>query len=485
MSDPTDIASLIVSQVNDAIVAIDANERVLLWNPAAERLYGVLGREVVGRSVHDVYSWRWLSPDAEATARRALRDAGEWRGENVHVLRSGREINVESHVSVLRDARGGEQGLLAVIQDVSERKRAERERADNDARLRVALGNIEMAVFSQDRDLRYTWVYKPQLVEASDVIGKSDFDIAERFRLRGLDEVIAVKRRVLETGVGTRTEIQLGEGADARWYDLTVEAIRAPSGGVEGLIASSLEITDHKRSELSLRESREQLRALAARLQTVREEEKRRIARDLHDELGQYLTALRIELRTLEAAISAHDPENALSLLDRVVAASHLVDETTATVRRIAVELRPGVLDRLGLVPTLRDEARRFRERTGIACAVDLPVTPPPLPPEHATALYRICQEALTNVCRHAAASHVEIRLRLGPGQVELEVSDDGRGFDAAAVAGARSVGLVGMAERARSLGGEVSFRRRPEGGTVVTAVVPMSAWRRCGEAVP
>jgi signal transduction histidine kinase len=368
---------------------------------------------------------------------------------------------------------------------VSDRKRAERERAENDARLRVALGNIQMAVFSQDRDLRYTWVYKPQLVEASEVIGKTDFEMAERLRFGGLDQVIAVKRRVLETGVGTRTEIRLGEDADARWYDLTVEPIRAPSGGVEGLIASSLEITDHKRSEHSLQESREQLRALAARLQTVREEEQRRIARDLHDELGQYLTALRIELRSLEAAISAHDPENAHAFLDRIVAASQLLDETTATVRRIAVELRPVVLDRLGLVPTLRDEARRFRERTGIACAVDLPVTPPPLPPEHATALYRICQEALTNVCRHAAASHVEIRLRLGPGQVELEVSDGGRGFDAAAAAGTRAMGLVGMEERARALGGAVSFQRRPEGGTVVTAVVPMSAWRCCGEAVP
>jgi len=214
----------------------------------------------------------------------------------------------------------------------------------------------------------------------------------------------------------------------------------------------------------------------------VREEEKARIARDLHDELGQLLTGLKMDLRWLENRIGELPPSGTVgALLDRVVAASELSDQTVASVQRIAAELRPGALDRLGLAPALRQEARRFQQRTGIACETELEDGAPEPPAEVATALYRICQEAMTNVSRHAGAARVVVRLRAGPDGLELRVEDDGRGLDEAAL-GPEALGLLGMTERATALGGTVRFERRAARGTVVVARIPLAAAAPPGE---
>jgi PAS domain S-box-containing protein len=179
-------------------------------------------------------------------------------------------------------------------------------------------------------------------------------------------------------------------------------------------------------AEAALRERNEQLRTLAARLVTVREEEQTRIARDLHDELGQLLTGLRLDLQWMEA--HAGDAPEERRMVDLVVAASGLVDQALAAVRRIAIDLRPQALDRLGLGAALREEGRRFQEWSGLRCDVDVPGDAAELPPEVATALYRIAQEALTNVIRHASATGVSIRLALSENGVALRVEDDGKG---------------------------------------------------------
>jgi signal transduction histidine kinase len=241
------------------------------------------------------------------------------------------------------------------------------------------------------------------------------------------------------------------------------------------------DVTDRDQAEARLRKSREQLRALAGRLQSVREDEQARMARDLHDELGQLLTGLKMDLRWLERRLSDLPASDAISpLVDRVVAASELADQTVASVQRIAAELRPGALDRLGLGPALRQEVRRFQERTGILCEGSIDEAAPEPPPEVATALYRICQEALTNVSRHAGATRVVVALSAEPPGLVLSVEDDGRGFEVGPAAlGPEALGLLGMTERATLLGGEVGFTRRAGGGTVVTARVPLSAPRQ------
>jgi PAS domain S-box-containing protein len=268
---------------------------------------------------------------------------------------------------------------------------------------------------------------------------------------------------------------------EVRLVEWVQTALRDPAGEPRYLVGIGQDVTDREQAEARLRESREQLRALAGRLQSVREEEKARMARDLHDELGQLLTGLKMDLRWLERRLSDLPASDDVSpLVDRVVAASELADQTVASVQRIAAELRPGALDRLGLGPALRQEVRRFQERTGIVCQGRIDEAAPEPPPEVATALYRICQEALTNVSRHAGATRVVVALSAEPPGLVLSVEDDGRGFEVGPSAlGPEALGLLGMTERATLLGGEVGFTRRPGGGTVVTARVPLAAPRQ------
>jgi signal transduction histidine kinase len=254
----------------------------------------------------------------------------------------------------------------------------------------------------------------------------------------------------------------------------TVEVSALGISGFAGVSAMVLGVALVTAVVDRLRQSRERLRALAARLQSIRESEQARIARDLHDELGQMLTALKIELRALEKTIGVCDPENRHGGLDRAVALSAMVDETLATVQRIAVELRPEALDRLGLVPALRQEVRRFEERTGIKAEAQLPDSVPQPRPEIATALFRICKEVLTNVYRHAGATKVVLSLGVVADWLVLQVKDDGRGFDPGSMAASQALGLLGMVERAMALGGDVRFESERGRGTIVTASIPL-----------
>jgi PAS domain S-box-containing protein len=233
------------------------------------------------------------------------------------------------------------------------------------------------------------------------------------------------------------------------------------------------DITRRRQAENELRDSREQLRALAARLQAVREEERTRVAREIHDELGQMLTAIKMDLRWIEHDLERFNDPRLNPLLDKAVAATELTDALASSVQRIAAELRPGILDRLGLAMALTHEAEQFQQRTGIQCRFRAPEDEPLLPVESVTAVFRIFQEAMTNVARHAQASAVEIELASQGGFLALQISDNGRGFRTADLPGHHSLGMLGMQERARHLGGEITFQSGPAGGTVVTLRIP------------
>jgi signal transduction histidine kinase len=238
-----------------------------------------------------------------------------------------------------------------------------------------------------------------------------------------------------------------------------------------------MEIAERKEVENKLGISLGRLRALSARLESLREEERIRIAREIHDELGQSLTGLKMDLLWMERKLSelSDSPVNN-SLLDRVVGTTELVDAVIATVQQIAADLRPGVLDKLGLGPALQYETRCFHERTGILCEVRLSETETILSMELATALFRIFQESLTNVARHARARKVEVDLRAEAGSVILSVQDDGEGMTEADIASPESLGLLGMKERAELLGGGIVFQPNPnQQGTVVMVRIPQT----------
>lgn len=239
---------------------------------------------------------------------------------------------------------------------------------------------------------------------------------------------------------------------------------------VERAVREMRERKERSRMEEALRVSHEQLRALAGRLQSVREEERKRIARELHDELGQVLTALRIDVSWIETRFG-RDQE---SLLAKTRAMAALIEETIGTVRRIAADLRPGILDDLGLTAALEWQAFEFQSRAGIRCTLRVAPDLPAVASESATALFRIAQEALTNVMRHAGASAVDIELSLSGDMVRMTVRDDGRGVSEEELGTTRSLGLLGMRERSLALGGTAEIRGEPGRGTTVTVHLPV-----------
>jgi len=243
------------------------------------------------------------------------------------------------------------------------------------------------------------------------------------------------------------------------------------------IVGGISDVTEQRQAEQALENSRRQLRALSARLQWVREEERARVAREIHDELGQVLTALKINLDWLERKLGVRDNAPSLNpLLDRVVESTEITDSAIASVQKIASDLRPNSLDNLGLAAALEHEARRFEQRTGIACQVKLPAESLEVPAEAATAVFRIFQEALTNVARHAQATEVHATLQFEADQVVLQIEDNGRGIRAEALADKKAMGLLGMRERAAVLGGEVAIVAIQPSGTRVTLRLPRAA---------
>jgi signal transduction histidine kinase len=229
------------------------------------------------------------------------------------------------------------------------------------------------------------------------------------------------------------------------------------------------EIADRQRTEDEFRRSTEQLRELSARLQSVREEERTRISRAIHDELGQILTGLKMDVVWLQGHLEPQQP----ALLAKTQAMSKLIDTTVQVVRRISTELRPGILD-LGLVATIEWQLQEFQTRTGIESILISPAAETTLNDDSSTAVFRILQEILTNVVRHAQATRLEVMLEENDKFLTLRVHDNGRGMTESEIQSPKSIGLLGMQERARLQAGEVHFQGRPGRGTTVTVRLPL-----------
>src|SRR5467141_363752 len=231
------------------------------------------------------------------------------------------------------------------------------------------------------------------------------------------------------------------------------------------------EIAERQHAEEELRKSRDQLRALAARLQSVREEERTYIAREIHEELGQACTAIKMDL----ALIGRKLTKRQTALRAKVDSAMQLADDMIGTLRKIASQLRPRTLDDLGLPAALEAQAQEFESRTGIHCSVALPEDPLTLDTDRSTAIFRIFQESLTNVARHAHATRVEARLRRENDRIVFQVFDNGTGFDPEVAKARKSLGLIGMQERALLLNGDFKTEGMPGSGTTMTLTIPLA----------
>ncbi len=410
---------------------------------------GVSARELVGSSVHDAVGHL---PGLRALFEQSL--AGRESAADV----TWKDRVLEARFSPVTDAAGAVRSVTGVLTDISDRVRAELDLRRSNAQLEELFNGVSFPIAHLDRGLRYLRVnqaYAQTLHQPVDAFTGRTF--VELSPDPGLD---ATCRRVLADGAPHAEPerlLRLG-GAEASYWDLDVIPLGLDQPPPLGLVVVLVDRTARRRALL-------ELKRLASHLQDLREDERRALAREVHDEIGGLLTALRMELSLVTGT-----PD-----LSR---AQKVLDEGIALVRKIAFSLRPQALDDLGLVPAVEWMVADFRRRAKMRCDLRVPEGDMPVDREIATAAYRILQEALTNISRHARASRVTIELRIAADALELAVRDNGRGISPEEAAGAGTFGLLGMRERVARFGGVVTVAGVPGRGTSLAIRIPLEGGR-------
>lgn len=374
-----------------------------------------------------------------------------------------------NHKFPFRDA-AGRRFIGGVGVDITARRQTEEALRASEARLRLFIEHAPVALAMFDREMRYVSVSRRWLTDYGlgdqPVLGRSHYTVFPETPARWQE----VHRRGLAGEILRADEdrIERGDGT-VQWLRWEVLPWTTGDGAIGGIVIFSEDITARKQAA-------ETFRALAGRLQQAREEERTRLARELHDQLGQSLTGLKMDTAWLWKQLAKPDAASSPKILDRLKTMTGLIEETIHDVRRLSSELRPGVLDDLGLVAALQWEAQVFERRAGVSCQLQASTAAENVPREAATAVFRIFQEILANIARHARATHADARLAVEQGMLVLTVADDGRGITAAAIADHGSLGLLGIRERAQAVGGTVDFRGEPGKGTTVTVKIPQPA---------
>jgi PAS domain S-box-containing protein len=460
------------------IAFVNEDSGVRLVNPEWELRIGWTLKEIQEQNV-DIYAEAYPDPQYRQTIREFVNAAtGEWVDLKIRV-RDGRVIDAACAIVLLSDGT-----RLVIAQDVTERKRAEDALRQSEDRLRLVIDTIPIMAWSLRSDgavdfvnqrwFEYTGLTWEQFVQEPNSI------VHPKDRTRVVEKWIAdmTAREPYETEMRLRR-------ADGQYHRFLVRTapLRDERGNVIKWYGVSTDIEDLKRAEERITATSEQLRALSARLQSAKEEEDIRIAREIHDEMGSGLASLRWELDRFDKTISeAEDWSQRQALRERVEEMMRLTDMTISTMRRIAAELRPSILDDLGLAEAIEWQTDQFQNRTGIVCRCDCSLETLDLDSEKSTAIFRIFQEALTNVLRHSRATAVEVVMRQEDGKFVLSIGDNGKGITENEKSGTLSLGILGMRERAHLIGAEFEINGVEGKGTSITLRVPVSSTMQSGK---
>jgi len=471
------LSALLLDAVQQAVIATDVKGIILYWNRFAEILYGWNASEVTGRNIADV-----LMPAAQRAYGHEViskwPDGGGAPSEWVLQRRDGTPVMVVANRTPILDEDAKIVGVVGVSWDIAERKRLEAERRRTDEILRKSEWQLVEAqklahVGSWEREL------ETDIVTLSDE-GARMFFGDERRKICTFNELAELIHpddreyvRRARASVDTMTPVDLeyrivrADGS-VRVLHTRAEVVRNEMGQPIRAVGSNLDITERHQAEAELREKRVELQALSRRLLEAQEAERRLLALELHDNFGQSLTAIRMNLQ-------AHGASS--QYLAESIA---MVDQAIEQVRTLALDLRPPILDDLGLVAALRWLVNRQPRRAGIEWAFRASASDERLPAAIEICCFRVAQEALTNVARHAGARQVSVELRFDDIKVELVVRDDGNGFDVRVArelaAHGASLGLLSMEERVSLAGGTMEIASAPGHGTTIRAHFPLPA---------
>jgi len=451
-------APLIIIDAGDGIV-LDVNDRFL-------NMTGYGRDELIGKESGKLPIWADYKVRA-AIIRKFFKE-GSLRDEAVQLRAKSGEIRHTLWSAEMMKYRGREV-VLSLLYDITELRKAEEALRESEERYRIAIEhpNDGVVIVQKDRRLyvsnkfREILGYKPGENEGKPFLFTVHPDDREDFREK-------IRKKLDGEYVPSSYELRLIKKDGSTIYvDCTV--VKVTYKGEPASLGYVRDITERKNLENELKKSRDELRALALRLDKIREEERAKVALEIHDELGQHLTAMKLGLAWLNKKM----PKDENGFKERIKTLTGDADIAVKMVRKISTGLRPPVLDSIGLEAALEWQAGDFQKRTGIRCRFRSKCKGLQLHEEKTTALFRIAQESLTNIARHSRATEACVDLFDKNGNVVLKIKDNGVGIKGGALAGSKPLGIIGMRERALSLGGSLEINSRPGEGTTVTLTMP------------
>ncbi|MBI3138735.1 MAG: PAS domain S-box protein [Sphingobacteriales bacterium] len=421
--------------------------------------------EILGRSVLPFIADKYKMK-AEETIRDAFGGkAGAVEYEMITLKQNKRWC--EMNVVPFRNTAGDVVSVLGVTRDITERKKAELAVRFSEEKYRTLVEQAAdtIALYDEKGNILDTNTSSCRL------LGYTREELAgmrlDQLLLPEEIEENPVRYDVLSAG-GSTVKIRRMRRKDGSVVVTEVRSQQLPDGRFLSVVR---DMTERIRAEEELKSSYKAIRNLTAHLQNIREEERANIAREIHDELGQQLTVLKMDIAWLNKRFQGVDEKVNLRLKDLLI----MLDETVQSVRRISSQLRPSLLDDLGLIAAMEWQLGEFEKRAGIKTGLSAPQDEIPVPDTAKTALFRIFQESLTNVVRHSSAKKVSVELKEEQGQLVMTIKDDGKGFDLTRVAEKKTLGILGMKERSEMMGGRYEIRSIPGEGTTVVVSVPVS----------
>ncbi len=465
------VSSGAVNAASEGIVTVDEQQRIVMINPAAQRMFGCSPDEALGSPLS-----RFIpAPQREAHARHVAAFArtgalearmGE-RGRITGLRANGEIFCAEASISrvAVSTAAGPAHYFTALLRDLSREDELQQQIDTLNQRMRAVFEVVPVAIWITGDD-RIVFANRAcatlfGCTGSEALIGRT---IYELLAPQSCDAVRRSLALAVQDQAAAPTVHERIARLDGGLRDVVIALASLPDHGGSVVQMVITDVTERTRENRELERSRSQLRRLSASMVQAREDERRHIARELHDELGQRLTALKMELASLGGEAAG----------ERIDTMLEMVDDTVASVRRIATELRPLMLDDLGLNAAIEWLAEGWSRRMAVAVQLKLHAADSDFDDALSIALYRMVQEALTNIARHAHATQVCIELRQAGGEVLLVVDDNGTGFDETAMYRDDSFGLMGIRERALVLGGQLSIGKSNQGGARISVRLPL-----------
>ncbi|MGO4377819.1 PAS domain S-box protein [Pseudoduganella sp. RAF19] len=467
----------LLASATDAMLIVDKQGQIVLANPALERLFGYEHGALAGKTLETLIPERFRQEHTGLRSHYIGHPRPRAMGAGMElfaVRKDGSEFMVEVSLSPLQSS-DMQPVVMATIYDISARKQAERALQDSERRMRAVFETAVDAIITIDE----RGIMERVNPAAERMFGYSEAEVCGKnvsmlMPSPHREQHDGYLAHYAQTGekrvIGKGREVE-GLRRDGSVFPMDLAVAEMEIGGRRMFTGLVRDITERKQAEAQGREMQARLRELAAHQEKIKEHERTRIAQEIHDELGGLLTGMKAYVNVLiERAGAQSDP-----LLGEV---QGLTQEAIDTVRRVITDLRPSVLDQLGVWAALEWYAEQVQQRTGLRCVCDIApeLSDLAVDAERSTMLFRIAQEALTNVVRHAQATEVRVSAARDGGAVLLTVKDNGKGIDKTRLLDKESWGILGMHERTRGFGGELTITGTPGQGTLLQLRLPLEA---------